>query len=248
MFRLTQLHFLAGDSMCNYRHRLEAAVGRRHHRLIHSYYTRVSNDLCRVMWSIVRLLSFVQVEGGGRLHLRHQETWLDQTKCSRSCAETGAHSRWLSLKSVDKSASHLALIKATKSSSARQCVCVCVSVKLCICVAVLLCISVSMPMTMIYVGGAVGATNFWRGLCGWSKDLHTHRKTHTHTDIVNWPATALILEVIGKQQRLSPWNVSVLNVFPPVNVFPCLSQKYSIHFRTVTVDSMQAPAANRQSD
>lgn len=191
--------------------------------------------------------------GRGSLHLRHQDTWLDQTKCSRSCAETGAHSRWLSLKSVDKSASHLALIKATKSSSARQCECVCVC--LCICEAVYLCgcasfcISVSMPMTMIYVGGAVGATNFWRGLCGWSKDLHTHTHcTHKYRHTVNWPATALILEVIGKQQRLSPWNVSVLNVFPSVNVFPCISQKYSIHFRTVTVDSMQAPAANRQSD
>lgn len=148
------------------------------------------------MWSIVRLVSFVQVDEwgervGGSLHLRHQQTWLDQTKCSRSC-ETGAHSRWLSLKSVDKSASHLALIRATKSSSARQlgslnvCVCVylcmCEAVYLCSCVSVLLCISVSMPMTMIYVGGAVGATNFWRGLCGWSKDLHTHT-LHTHIQL-----------------------------------------------------------------
>lgn len=134
MFRLTQLHFLAGDSMCNYRHRLEAAIGHRQHRLIRSYYTIVSNDLCRVMWSAI----FCTGRGGrGSLHLRHQETWLDQTKCSRSCAETGAHSRWLSLKSVDKSASHLALIKATKSSSARQCECV--YMYLCICEAVYLC-------------------------------------------------------------------------------------------------------------
>lgn len=201
MFRLTQLHFLAGDSMCNYRHRLEATIGHRQHRLIRSYYTIVSNDLCRVMWSIVRLLSFVQVEGGRRsLHLRHQETWVDQTKCSRSCAETGAHSRWLSLKSVDKSASHLALIKATKSSSARQCECVCVC--LCICEAVYLCGCASLYLC-IYAND----NDLCRRRCRrdkllawalWVIERFAYTHTHcTHTDTVNWPATALILEVIA---------------------------------------------------